>query len=68
MPIRKKQQDRLWQFFADNPDEELTPDDVAAKLGCSRKAADMTILRMQAKGLLESPRVVRLTRAAKAAL
>jgi len=63
MSRRPKQQQRLQDFFEAAPFEELTMNDVAAKLGCSQRAAAMTVLRMVHKGLLEYAHVVRLTQA-----
>lgn len=68
MPIRKKQQDRLWQFFADNPDEELTMHDIAAKLNCSLGAAYMTAARAAKLAHVEYAHVVRITEKGRRAL
>lgn len=49
------------EFFDKAPDEELTIRDVITKLGCSYRAALMTITRLAEKDLVERITVVRLT-------
>ncbi len=50
----------LRAFFIDNPDEELTLDDVAEKFDVSRTSAATTINRLNRAGTLEYAHVVRL--------
>lgn len=57
---RNSVQDRLSQFFADNPDEELSYDDITAKFNCSRGTAEQAVSRLKADRLLESVHVIRL--------
>jgi DNA-binding GntR family transcriptional regulator len=53
--------DRLREFFARNPGEELGSfDQVAQKLGCARKTAIHAVYALQDEGLLESTHVIRL--------
>lgn len=51
---------RLAKYFADNPDEELTPAQAAIKFGSSERAVMMAVARAVLKGELEYVRVIRL--------
>lgn len=54
---------RILSFFADNPDEELTYADIAAKFEVSQELARRTVRDLmdgRAKSLLESVHIVRL--------
>lgn len=43
----------LRQFFAANPDEELTIEDAANKLGVNHKSAGSYLARLKAEGILQ---------------
>jgi len=51
---------RLIDYFADNPDEELTLDMVIIKFDARPDGAQKAILRLVEAGVLESVRVIRL--------
>ena len=55
--------ERLRRFFADNPFEELSVDDVAVKFGCQRGTAEHAVATLRQDGLVERVSVYRLTRA-----
>lgn len=51
---------RLERFFRDNPDEELSVNDIMDKFDCTRAAATQAVSRLRARGLpLELVRVPR---------
>jgi hypothetical protein len=53
-------QQRLDEFFAANPDEELLYSDVRRKFDCTQKQAENAIQRLKAKGSIECVHLVRL--------
>jgi response regulator of citrate/malate metabolism len=50
----------LKEFFANNPDEELTIPDAASKLGISQKSAGTYLAALKGHGLLERVSIYRL--------
>lgn len=50
---------RLCQFFADNPDEELTYEDIAVKFGAKPDSISTTIGRLRSSGKVDAAFVVR---------
>lgn len=53
--------ERIAAFFRDNPDEELTFEDIAVKFSCTKQNASMAISRIADDGMnIESVRVVRM--------
>lgn len=56
---RKSVVDRLRQFFAANPDEELTYSGIAEKFGCSLWRARHVVRELKESGHLESVHVIR---------
>ena len=56
--------ERLRRFFADNPFEELSVDDVATKFGCQKGTAEHAVATLRQVGLVERVSVYRLTQAA----
>jgi predicted ArsR family transcriptional regulator len=51
---------KLRKFYAENPLEELSADDVAAKLGITHQAASMQLRLLATRGLLERVSVYRV--------
>jgi predicted transcriptional regulator len=47
------------RFFADNPDEELTLQDISLKAGISQESARALVSVLKEQGLIESVRVYR---------
>ena len=68
MPRKLSKPELLVKFFADNPDEELTMHDIAAKLNCSLGAAYMTVSRAAKLAHVEYAHVVRITEKGRRAL
>lgn len=58
---------RLVQFFADNPDEELTIEIAALKFDAKPVAVASAVFRLVESGVLESVRVIRLPAKGRAA-
>lgn len=56
----------LVEFFKQNPDEELTADDAAAKIGCTAGSARNYLASLSGDGILERVSVYRLKRKAEA--
>jgi len=56
---------RLRQFFAANPDEELTYDDVMVKFNVSRRCAYVAAARMEDRGELTRVHVLRAAKPAE---
>lgn len=52
----------LVDFFQQNPTEELTADDAAAKIGCSAGSARNYLASLSGEGILERVSVYRLRR------
>jgi response regulator of citrate/malate metabolism len=46
---------RIVEFFAANPDEELTIDDIAAKFGCTKGTARVAVHRASERGQVVRP-------------
>lgn len=53
---------KLRAFFAENPDEELTPADIAAKLGIPQNRIYNITRKLVADGICESMWIVRKKR------
>ena len=53
-------ENRIRQFFLNNPDEELSYIDMAVKFGCSRDSARNAVAELRKGGLLESLHIVRV--------
>lgn len=64
--IRGAFPDKLLEFFVNNPDEELTYDDIAAKFDVNRHQAMNAVNRLHQAGKLESVHVVRLPQKGRA--
>jgi Fic family protein len=56
----RKGEATLREFFAANPDEELSIEDAASKLGVNQKSAGSYLARLKTTGLLERVSVYRL--------
>ena len=52
--------ERLRRFFANNPFEELSVDDVAAKFGCQRGTAEHAVATLRQDGLIERVSIYRI--------
>lgn len=52
--------ERIAAFFAANPDEELTHEDLAIKFDAAQFAVGYALAKLRARGLLESVHIVRL--------
>ncbi len=59
MPKHDSLAERLKAFFRDNPEEELTWSDASQKFGYSLDVVRATVYRLQAKGEIETVRVIR---------
>ncbi len=53
-------ENRIRQFFLNNPDEELSYMDMATKFDCSRDSARNAVAELRKAGMLESLHVVRM--------
>lgn len=59
-PQKGKTPARLLAYFAENPDEELSPADAAEKLGVTLHTVHVAANRLHQDGVLESVHVIRL--------
>lgn len=60
MSEKRKGEDTLIAFFSENPDEELTIADAAAKLGVNYHSAGCYLAKLKARGVLERVSIYRL--------
>lgn len=56
---------RMEEFFANNPDEELSYDDAKVKFGGKAPALRMAVMKLKAEGKIECFRVIRCKGAAQ---
>jgi hypothetical protein len=56
--------ERLRQFYAENPDEELTLQDIMVKFGCAYDTAKRMVSCLKRDGVLRAHHVYRVAEAA----
>lgn len=53
---------RIVDFFAENPDEELTMNDAMVKFDCTSRQLHETLIRLRSVGVIETPKLIRRAR------
>lgn len=59
---RGRMPERIAQFFADNPDEELTYEDARAKWGLTKAQLHETLTRLRSLQCVETVQLIRAKR------
>jgi len=57
--VTDSKENRVLRFFIDNPDEELTLQDIMTKFDCTENYARVIISSLRSRGYVESTVVVR---------
>lgn len=50
---------RIADYFVRNPNEELSHDDACIKFNCTKRGLSAALVRLRARGSVESVRVIR---------